>query len=93
MVDTLTAMCGPGCNFQNLTNTTQNKTTRGGVDIEIHRLGPKSDKCGLGQRDSEDTETSREFEMLYASFASYAEVTVVRQYHGAFASCPAWARS
>lgn len=71
------------------TSQTQHKATGGvgggaGVNIEIHRLGPKSDKHRLEQRDSEDMETSSE---------SYTEVTVVRQNRGAFASCPAWARS
>lgn len=56
----LTGMCGPGYDFQNLTNTTQNKTTRDrDVNIEIHRLGPKSDKHRLGQRDSEGMEAGR----------------------------------
>lgn len=63
------------------------------MGIEIHKLGPKSDKHRLEQRDSEDTETSRESEMLHMFFASCTEVAVVRQSQGAFASCPAWARS
>lgn len=59
----------------------QHNTTQPGRDTEIHRLGFESHKHRPEPRGPEHTETVWESEMVLVSFASYTEVTVVRQSH------------